>query len=88
LETIIDAPLQNLRLLQFANHPACNKFKSTPLPLLQYVVYAFLITSAMFKHFNKTRTYSHILKIALLLSFVAGMVNLAGYLAVQKLTTI
>ncbi len=41
----------------------------------------------MFRHYNKTRTLSHSLKIASLLSFVAGCVNVAGFLAVQKLTT-
>ena len=41
----------------------------------------------MFRHQGKTRTLSHNLRIASLLSFVAGMVNVAGFLAVQKLTT-
>ena len=41
----------------------------------------------MFRHHGKTRTLSHNLKIASLLSFVAGIVNVAGFLAVQKLTT-
>lgn len=41
----------------------------------------------MFKHQGKTRTLSHNLRIASLLSFVAGIVNVAGFLAVQKLTT-
>jgi uncharacterized membrane protein YoaK (UPF0700 family) len=41
----------------------------------------------MFKHQGKTRTLSHNLQIASLLSFVAGIVNVAGFLAVQKLTT-
>lgn len=41
----------------------------------------------MFRHQGKTRTLSHNLKIASLLSFVAGMVNVAGFLAVQQLTT-
>jgi uncharacterized membrane protein YoaK (UPF0700 family) len=41
----------------------------------------------MFRHQGKTRTLSHNLKIASLLSFVAGIVNVAGFLAVQKLTT-
>ena len=41
----------------------------------------------MFRHLGKTRTYSHNLKIASLLSFVAGIVNVAGFLAVQRLTT-
>lgn len=41
----------------------------------------------MFKHRGKTRTLTHNLRIASLLSFVAGVVNVAGFLAVQKLTT-
>ena len=41
----------------------------------------------MFTHHGKARTYNHNLKIASLLSFVAGMVNVAGFLAVQRLTT-
>ena len=41
----------------------------------------------MFRHNGKTRTLSHNLKIASLLSFVAGIVNVAGFLAVQQLTT-
>lgn len=41
----------------------------------------------MFRHEGKTRTLSHNLRIASLLSFVAGLVNVAGFLAVQKLTT-
>lgn len=41
----------------------------------------------MFRHYGEARTFSHNLKIASLLSFVAGMVNVAGFLAVQQLTT-
>lgn len=41
----------------------------------------------MFRHQGKTRTLSHNLKIASLLSSVAGIVNVAGFLAVQRLTT-
>lgn len=41
----------------------------------------------MFRHQGKTRTLSHNKKIASLLSFVAGMVNVAGFLSVQRLTT-
>lgn len=41
----------------------------------------------MFRHRGNTRTLTHNLRIASLLSFVAGMVNVAGFLAVQKLTT-
>lgn len=41
----------------------------------------------MFRHYGKTRTLSHNLKIASLLSFVAGMVNVIGFFSVKKLTT-
>jgi len=41
----------------------------------------------MFRHKGKTRTLKHNLRIASLLSFVAGLVNVAGFLAVQRLTT-
>ena len=41
----------------------------------------------MFRHYGKTRTLNHNLKIASLLSFVAGIVNVAGFFAVQRLTT-
>lgn len=41
----------------------------------------------MFKHRGEERTFSDNLKLASLLSFVAGMVNVAGFLAVQRLTT-
>lgn len=41
----------------------------------------------MFRHRGKTRNYSHNLKIASLLSFVAGIVNVIGFFAVQRLTT-
>lgn len=41
----------------------------------------------MFKHLGKTRTLKHNLGIASLLSFVAGIVNVVGFLAVQRLTT-
>lgn len=41
----------------------------------------------MFTHTGETRTYQHNLRIASLLSFVAGMVNVAGFLSVQRLTT-
>lgn len=41
----------------------------------------------MFRHYGKTRTLSHNLKIASLLSFVAGLVNVTGFLSVQRLTT-
>ncbi|WP_409415711.1 YoaK family protein [Flavobacterium sp. PS2] len=41
----------------------------------------------MFKHQGSKRNLRHNLKIASLLSFVAGLVNVAGFLAVQKLTT-
>lgn len=41
----------------------------------------------MFRHKGKKRTQKHNLRIATLLSFVAGMVNVAGFLAVEQLTT-
>lgn len=41
----------------------------------------------MFRHQGKTRTFRHNLRIASLLSFVAGVVNVAGFLAVMRLTT-
>ncbi|HTH55496.1 MAG TPA: YoaK family protein [Cyclobacteriaceae bacterium] len=41
----------------------------------------------MFRHRGKTRTLQHNLRIASLLSFVAGVVNVAGFLSVQRLTT-
>lgn len=41
----------------------------------------------MFTHQGKKRTSKHNLQIASLLSFVAGIVNVAGFLAVAKLTT-
>ena len=41
----------------------------------------------MFRHKGKNRTLRHNLRIASLLSFVAGIVNVVGFLSVQKLTT-
>ncbi|MGE9311831.1 YoaK family protein [Niabella sp. CJ426] len=41
----------------------------------------------MFRHSGKTRTLNHNKKIASLLSFVAGVVNVAGFISVQRLTT-
>jgi uncharacterized membrane protein YoaK (UPF0700 family) len=41
----------------------------------------------MFRHSGETRTLQHNLRIASLLSFVAGVVNVTGFLAVQRLTT-
>ncbi len=41
----------------------------------------------MFRHQGKARTLKHNLRIASLLSFVAGIVNVAGFLAVSRLTT-
>jgi uncharacterized membrane protein YoaK (UPF0700 family) len=41
----------------------------------------------MFKHQGKKRSLRHNMKIAALLSFVAGMVNVAGFFSVQTLTT-
>ena len=41
----------------------------------------------MFRHQGKTRTTKHNLQIASLLSFVAGIVNVTGFLSIQRLTT-
>lgn len=41
----------------------------------------------MFRHKGRNRTLKHNIGIASLLSFVAGIVNVVGFLAVQKLTT-
>ncbi|SHK00126.1 YoaK family protein [Epilithonimonas mollis] len=41
----------------------------------------------MFSHKGKTRTDKHNLGIASLLSFVAGLVNVVGFMSVAKLTT-
>lgn len=41
----------------------------------------------MFRHQGKTRTFKHNMRIASLLSFVAGIVNVTGFLSVQRLTT-
>ena len=41
----------------------------------------------MFRHQGSSRNISHNKKIASLLSFVAGMVNVVGFLSVQRLTT-
>lgn len=40
----------------------------------------------MFRNYGKPRTLNHNLKIASLLSFIAGIVNVAGFSAVQRLT--
>ncbi|KYP13900.1 YoaK family protein [Flavihumibacter sp. CACIAM 22H1] len=41
----------------------------------------------MFRHRGKARTLKHNLAIASLLSFVAGLVNVVGFLSIQQLTT-
>jgi len=41
----------------------------------------------MFRHKGRSRTDLHNLKLATLFSFVAGIVNITGFLAVQRLTT-
>ncbi len=41
----------------------------------------------MFRHQGNSRTLHHNLRIAVALSFVAGMVNVAGFLAFRQLTT-
>lgn len=48
---------------------------------------AYFCQSEMFKHHVHARTLSHNKKIASLLSFVAGIVNVAGFLSVKRLTT-
>lgn len=41
----------------------------------------------MFRHQGKSRTIEHNLRIAIILSFVAGIVNVTGYLEFKQLTT-
>lgn len=41
----------------------------------------------MFRHRGKRRTFKHNLRLAALLSFIAGMVNITGVLSVNVLTT-
>ena len=41
----------------------------------------------MFRHKGKNRTFSHNLRLASILSFVAGIVNITGVLTVKTLTT-
>ena len=41
----------------------------------------------MFRHKGKRRTFSHNLRLASTLSFIAGIVNIAGVLSVKTLTT-
>lgn len=41
----------------------------------------------MFRHQGKSRTLKHNLRIATILSFVAGIVNVSGFLAFSELTT-
>ena len=41
----------------------------------------------MFRHQGKSRTFKHNLRIATVLSFVAGIVNVSGFLAFRQLTT-
>jgi len=41
----------------------------------------------MFRHQGKSRTFKHNLRIATILSFVAGIVNVSGFLAINQLTT-
>ncbi len=41
----------------------------------------------MFRHKDRGRTFAHNLRLATLLSFVAGIVNIVGVLSVQVLTT-
>lgn len=41
----------------------------------------------MFRHHGSRRTFRHNLQIATLLSFVAGVVNVVGFVSIQRLTT-
>jgi len=41
----------------------------------------------MFRHKGENRTFKHNLRLAILLSFVAGLVNITGVLALKTLTT-
>ena len=41
----------------------------------------------MFRHRDKTRTHKHNMQIAMLLSLVAGFINVAGFISVGVLTT-
>ncbi len=41
----------------------------------------------MFRHQGKSRTIKHNLQIATILSFIAGIVNITGYLEFKKMTT-
>ncbi|MFA5667650.1 MAG: YoaK family protein [Balneolaceae bacterium] len=41
----------------------------------------------MFRHQGKRRTFKHNVQLASFLSFVAGVVNVAGFLSIQQLTT-
>ena len=41
----------------------------------------------MFRHQGKSRTLKHNIRIATVLSFVAGIVNVTGFLSFQQLTT-
>ena len=41
----------------------------------------------MFRHQGKSRTLKHNLQIAIVLSFVAGIVNVTGFLSIEQLTT-
>lgn len=41
----------------------------------------------MFRHQGKARTVKHNIQIAVVLSFVAGIVNITGFLAITELTT-
>lgn len=41
----------------------------------------------MFRHKGKSRTFSHNIKLAAILSFIAGLVNISGVLSVKTLTT-
>lgn len=41
----------------------------------------------MFRHHGKNRRFKHNFRIAIVLSFVAGVVNVVGFISIQELTT-
>lgn len=62
-----------------------NAFKRITAIILNFG--KFVETTEMFRHKGKSRTYLHNIKLASLLSFVAGMVNITGVLSIKVLTT-
>lgn len=68
--------------------PACLHKRQRPSDLLLCLrADSIEYPSDMFRHKGVTRTLRHNLRIASLLSFVAGSVNVAGFLSVRQLTT-